>query len=145
MTGFRLKIVEKVGVKLVDILHKADSWVGEDCGRRMCLICETKKKEGKTNSQDCHRRNIVYQTYCMTCQKRQDAEIEEKYKEEGKKRIEEEKRKAKRFIYIGESNRSGYERGFEHQNDVGGCKTSSHMLRHLLAEHEEEEERWESI
>ena len=81
----------------------------------------------------------------MTCQKRQDAELEEKYKEKGKKRIDDEKRRAKRFIYIGESNRSGYERGFEHQNDVGACKTSSHMLRHLLAEHEEEEERWDTI
>ena len=45
MTGFRLKIVEKVGMKLVDILHKADPWVGEDCGRRKCLLCQTKKKE----------------------------------------------------------------------------------------------------
>ena len=52
MTGFRIKIVEKVGTKLVDILHKADPWVGGDCGRKMCMICETKKKEGKTNSHD---------------------------------------------------------------------------------------------
>lgn len=81
----------------------------------------------------------------MTCQKREDAEIEEKYKDEGKKRIEKEERKARRFIYIGESNISGYERGVEHQNDVRGCKTSSHMLRHLLAEHEREEESWDSI
>ena len=81
----------------------------------------------------------------MTCQKREDAEIEEKYKDEGKKRIEKEERKARRFIYIGESNISGYERGVEHQNVAGGCKTSSHMLRHLLAEHEREEESWDSI
>ena len=26
MTGYRLKIVEKVGVKLVDIFHKSDPW-----------------------------------------------------------------------------------------------------------------------
>ena len=101
MTGYRLKVVEKVGVKLVDVLHKADPWAGEDCGRKLCMICESKKKEGKVNSQDCHRRNIVYQTYCRTCQQRQDTGIEEKFKEEGKKRIDEEKRMAKRFIYIG--------------------------------------------
>ena len=66
MTGFRLKIVEKVGVKLVDILHNTDPWAGEDCGRKMCLMYETKKKEGKTNSQDCHIRNCVYMTYSMS-------------------------------------------------------------------------------
>ena len=54
-------------------------------------------------------------------------------------------RKARRFIYIGETNRSVYERGLEHLNDVTGCKTSSHMLRHLLTVHEEEEDEWENI
>ena len=71
--------------------------------------------------------------------------VEEKYKENGPKKIEEEKRKLKRFIYIGETNRSAYERGVEHHADIAGCKTSSHMLRHLLAEHEEEEEKWDDI
>ena len=51
----------------------------------------------------------------------------------------------KRYIYIGETNRSVYERGLEHQNDISGCKTSSHMLRHLLDVHEEEEESWDNI
>ena len=45
MTGYRLKIVEKVGVKLVDILHKADPWAGEQCGRKGCLMCEIKIRE----------------------------------------------------------------------------------------------------
>jgi hypothetical protein len=44
------------------------------------------------------------------------------------------------MIYIGETNRSVYERGIEHQNDVPACKTSSHMLRHPLAVPEEEDE-----
>ena len=33
MTGYRLKIVEKGGTKLVDILHKANPWSGQDCAR----------------------------------------------------------------------------------------------------------------
>ena len=37
-------------------------------------------------------------------------QIEEKFKEMGKKRIEEEKRKERRFLYIGETNRSVYKR-----------------------------------
>ena len=127
------------------LLHKANPWAGGDCKRLRCLLCLTKQEEGKQNSQDCHKRNCVYQTYCRTCSKKQDREIEVKYKEMGEKRIAEEKRKAKRFIYIGTTNRSVYERGLEHQNDVHGCKTSSHMLRHLLAEHEDEEDNWEHI
>ena len=31
------------------------------------------------------------------------------------------------------------------QNDVPACKTSSHMLRHLRAVHEDEEEEWQNI
>ena len=62
---------------------------------------------------------------------------------EGKKisknEMEKERNKIKRYIYIGETNRSVYERGKEHQSDVAGCKTSSHMLRHLLDQHEEDE------
>ena len=58
----------------------------------------------------------------------------------GKKMVKGEKRIARRYIYIGETNRSVYERGLEHQNDVPACKTSSHILRHLLAVHEEEED-----
>ena len=59
--------------------------------------------------------------------------------EMGKKKVEEEKRKEKRYIYIGKTNRSVYERGLEYLNDIPACKTFSHMLRHLLDVHEEEE------
>ena len=110
MTGYRIKIVEKTGVKLVDMLHRANPWAGEECGRNRCLLCETKKREVKKNSQDCHKRNCVYQTYCRTCTERQDRQIEEKFKEMGKKRIEEEKRKERRFLQgkpTGASTRGG--------------------------------------
>jgi hypothetical protein len=36
----------------------------------------------------------------------------------GEKRIKEEKRNAKRFIYIGETNSSVFKRGIEHQESV---------------------------
>ena len=87
----------------------------------------------------------MYETTCITCRRRQDLEIETKYAQEGKKKIEEEKKKARHYIYIGETNRSPYERGLEHQNDIAACKTSSHMLRHLLDQHEDEEEEWDNI
>ena len=111
----------------------------------MCLLCTTKAEQGKRNSQDCKRRNCVYETSCLTCTERQDRRIEETFGKEGKKRIDEEKRKERRFIYIGETNRSVYERGKEHQMDIEACKTSSHMLRHLLDQHEEEKENWDNV
>ena len=58
------------------------------------------------------------------------------------KKIEGEKKKVNRYIYTSETNRSVYERGMEHVNDIPACKISSHMLRHLLYVHEEEEENW---
>ena len=68
---------------------------------------------------------------------------------EGKKisknEMEKERNKIKRYLYIGEINRSVYERGLEHQRDVAGCKTSSHMLCHLLDQHEEEEPEWDKV
>ena len=55
MTGYRLKIVEKGGTKLVDIFHKANPWSGQERGRKKCLLCISKKRKGKTNSQDCKK------------------------------------------------------------------------------------------
>ena len=42
LTGYRMKIVERGGTKLVDILHKANLWAGEDCKGKGCLLCRTK-------------------------------------------------------------------------------------------------------
>ena len=38
LTGYRIKIVERGGTKLMDILHKANPWAGSDCRRRGCLM-----------------------------------------------------------------------------------------------------------
>ena len=80
----------------MDILHKSNPWAGEQCERSRCLLCTTKREAGKTNSQDCRQRNIVYETTCITCTERQDLEIEQRYGEEGKKR----KREEPKGIYI---------------------------------------------
>ena len=50
-----------------------------------------------------------------------------------------EKRKVKdyRVKYIGESWRSAYERGLEHQDDYRNLRVNSHMLKHAIEEHPE--------
>jgi hypothetical protein len=47
LTGYRMKIVEKGGTKLVDILHKSNPWAGENCHRDMYLMCTTKGRARK--------------------------------------------------------------------------------------------------
>ena len=123
LTGYKIKIVEKGGTKLVDILHKPNPWAGQDCGREGCLLCKSRKEEGRKDKQDCRKRNLVYKTTCQTCKERKEAEIDDKYKDEDKKKIEERKRNMKMYVYIGETNRSAYERGREHHNDIAVCKT----------------------
>ena len=59
-------------------------------------------------------------------------EIEEQEKKQ-------EKSKIKLFKYIGETSRSSFERGWEHVNDMAQLKTSSHMLKHALTTHQEQE------
>ena len=87
LTGYRIKIVERGGKKLVDILHKANPWAGQDCGREGCLLCKTKREEGLTNSQDCKKRNCVYETICLTCRDRQDRDIEERMERKDQRRL----------------------------------------------------------
>ena len=62
-TGVKIKIVERTGRRLVDLLHRADPWQGQDCGRPKCLLCATKMRTGRDLTQDCTKRCIVYQTW----------------------------------------------------------------------------------
>ena len=67
-------------------------------------------------SQDCVKRNIVYETRCLSCEDKALENIEAL-------EIDEEERTRKRkeirqYKYIGESSRSPFERGWEHCNDM---------------------------
>ena len=47
--------------------------------------------------------------------------------------------KIKQYKYIGETNRSCYERGSEHLNDFTQLKSLSHMLKHVLNNRQEQD------
>ena len=137
LTGTKLKIVERSGTKLVDILTKSNPWQGQDCSRRNCLLCHTKVRTDKNTSQDCSKRNIVYETTCTTCE-RQEIELIENSELDDKTKNEK-KRKISLFKYIGESSRSSYERGWEHVNDLTSLNPRSHMLKHILSHHPDQD------
>ena len=138
LTGYRLKVVERSGTKLEDILHKSNPWQGQDCDRLGCLLYITKKKTKRNLSQDCHKTNIVYETWCMLCQEREEKKVEEESNGDREK-MKAMKKKIKLHKYIGESSRSVYKRAVEQKNDIHQLKTSSHLLRQLLDMHEGEE------
>ena len=72
-TGYKLKIVERGGTKLEDLLHRSDPCQGQDCCRQGCLLCATKQYTGKNSTQDCSKRSLVYKTYCISCQEHKAA------------------------------------------------------------------------
>ena len=129
--NIKIKIVERTGDKLSDILHKSDSWSDEDCGRVDCLVCASageKDVKGK-----CKKRNVIYETYCETCEMEDGEQIEGENKE--KKKEENKGKKVYKNVYIGESNRSSYERGKEHLEDFLRLDSGSHLLKHLVTKH----------
>ena len=117
LTGDRIKIVEKAGIKLESRLHKSNPWSGGGCSRKGCLVCR-QGEEGKSG--DCRRRNILYRTTCLEC-----------------------KEKGKDTFYIGESARTSYERGKEHLNDFQKMSEESHMFNHQQEEHMDKENQVE--
>ena len=94
-------------------------------------------RTGRNKSQDCSKRGLVYETYCITCKERETERLESSCGED-KTKLREELERVKLHKYIGESSRSAFERGFEHINDIKQLKPSSHMLRHVLDQHEGE-------
>ena len=50
LTGYRLKVVERAGLKLEDLLRQSDPWQGTDCLRESCLLCHTKEKTERIRS-----------------------------------------------------------------------------------------------
>ena len=107
-TGYKLKIVERGGSKLEDLLHKSDPCQGQDCERQGCLLCSTKLITGRNMKQECSKRNLLYETYCITCKER-DMEKFKTATGGDKKKTQEEMAKMKLHKYIGETSRSCFE------------------------------------
>ena len=112
LTNYRLKLVERSGSKLEDLLTSNNPWKGNDCGRLNCLLCRTKQQTGNQKTQECTKRSVCYEIWCRECVEKEEKEIDEREDiMEDQKKVE--KRKIKRYKYIGESCRSVYERALE--------------------------------
>ena len=120
-TGYKIKLVERSGRSLTQILTKSNPWGGGDCGRGGCILCQTKAETGKNLTQSCTKRNIVYETWCADCLK----------KSEDTNGVE-----GGTYKYIGESAKSAFERGANHLYDRKNLDLGSHMLKHSVECHE---------
>ena len=67
ITKNKIKIVERAGQKIQDIITKSNPWKGQDCERKNCLICYTKIQTEKGTRQDFTQRSLLYETRCLTC------------------------------------------------------------------------------
>ena len=140
MTKFskhKIKIVERAGVQLQNLLTRSNPWKGHDCTRDNCLLCFTKNKTEKNMTQECHKRNIVYETRCLTCEQLEQDRIDQLEITEQEKTNK--KKETKQYKYIGETSRSAFERGWEHMNDMAQLKSGSHMLKHVVDKHQEQD------
>ena len=125
ISGWHYKVAERAGDSLVDLLHKADPWAGQDCLRPQCMLCKTKMKTGKQLKQDCSKRNIIYETWCMNCYQEDKKKIEEEYGGGDPKVLKRKLEAIKLHKYVVESSRSVYERAWEHVNSKDKLHTDS--------------------
>ena len=72
------------------------------------MICLTKSQTGKGMSQDCKKRNLVYETWCRTC----ETEALDMLRQENTTEldIQAKSKEIALYKYVGESGRSGFER-----------------------------------
>ena len=102
VTGFRIKLQEAGGSKLIDSFDK-DLGKGQHFGRKTCHY--TNKR------QNCRSRNLVYESSCMLCNPVSSRQEDQVGPREG--------------IYIGETSRSLHECAVEHMKDAEAYSAKS--------------------
>ena len=126
-TGDRVKVVERSGRKIEDLITNKDPWKNKDCQRPNCFICNTKTITGKGLNIDCTKRNFNYTIKCLNCEEEERHRIDEVAGDnnELKRQLED---NMSTPIYIGETSRSGYERDYEHLNNLTTLSSKSVIL-----------------
>ena len=111
LTGEKVRMVERAGTTVRQLLHRSNHWSGGPCGRDKCLPCLN--GNGK---QDCKEKNIVYDITCGNCEA-----------------------KEQKTVYTGMTSRTAFERGKEHISKLNGCAQDSALYKHTEEVHFGEE------
>ena len=109
--GFSIKVVEKSGTRLVSLLKRNDPFKQRGCrDEERCMICKGGGNGG------CRDSGVTYVINCLG-----DA-------------IDDPREKCDAF-YQGETDRNGYSRGTEHENDLQNQKDTSALWKHCVTKH----------
>ena len=151
ITGEKLKVTERSGTTVEQLLISSNPWQAGDCGRDSCLVC--RHGDGK---QVCGKRSVMYETFCIPCM--------EKFEEYSKSKpddVEEDDivpdmetprvhinppAEASQEVpnlpcYTGESKMTPWERSGNHQDDYRLGSSSSHMYKHYMSKHRQEKKK----
>ena len=118
--GFNIKIAERTGSTLKSKFPLNTLWDGAPCPREECVTCT----QGIEEIPQCTKRNVLYENICALCNPTvgQKGELKEPNPHVPS-------------IYVGESNRSIFERSKEHMKGAQGGKEESHMVKHMELHH----------
>ena len=115
----RIKIVEKGGLKIKDILGTKNPFQTSNCSQKTCPLC-TESKHVKVSSDEnihpCNSNNIGYRWQCLKCAENDMVKV-----------------------YEGESGRSARLRGAEHLKDLEKKREKSVLYKHIKNAHPNEE------
>ena len=117
---FKVKVVERSGTSLRNMMPNTNPWAGANCSRTDCVTC-TQDCESKP---DCMKRNLVYEHICTLCNPdaKKSGELETINLEVPS-------------VYVGETARSIYERAKEHCEAFRSRDQDSHILKHWTLHH----------
>ena len=123
LLGFSARVTERGGTPLGSILSSKNVGGRSICEREDCKICP---QPGEV-LENCKRRNVLYESECQDCNGPED------WKTRDQKSLQDNREQPS--IYVGETNRSLFERTKEHWGDCYAQKESSHMHEHHSAAH----------
>ena len=116
-----IKIEEKGGLKIKDILISKNPFKKSKCIQKSCPLC-TDSQSVDTNPKvkiPCNTHNVGYRWSCITCQERSITKV-----------------------YEGETGRSARTRGAEHLKEFEKKKEKGVLFKHKMTDHKNEDVRF---
>ena len=118
-SGFKIKVVEKAGTRLVRALQRNDPFKPETCSDiQGCMVCRGEKKGA------CRESGVTYRIRCLGHSTENTDERCDS-------------------VYPGETDRNGYTRGNEHSDDLKFRREGSVMWKHCVDKHQSVEQAFE--
>ena len=122
ITRFKVRMQESGGIQLAR-LFSTDLAKGGHCKRDDCHPCE-----GSDKRSNCKQSSILYESRCKLC----NPNLPSSSLGEQTERI---------GIYYGETSRTLYERSKEHVNDADSFTQGSHIVKHWMTSHADDQDK----